>query len=321
MGCQRLGSRQLVAQRRVASVFSRLYHGMRGGVVAWQGQVRTGVMDTRGGGSHSHINYTRDGSTSLLQCHPSTRSSTCGSPTTFFFSIPRDVSVSFRFQPSLALLSPSFFASSILRLLSPRCYSSLVSASFFSLLLLFLCSIPPLLYRLFQPGPSEQEASPSSSNLLPLAFSFTLFLSLFLAHSSPSPFASRIRLRFDRVSRAFHFPPEIPLSPPFLSPTSYYYPSSRDLHTGLVSPFGRRRYRAIRERDVSIVSSIRCPIIRKQDDSTSVERSFDSFLLFFSRSFHILELLASAISILLVFVLSHFLHRANRWQSSRSARN
>lgn len=31
MGCQRLGSRQLVAQRRVASVFSRLYHGMRGG--------------------------------------------------------------------------------------------------------------------------------------------------------------------------------------------------------------------------------------------------------------------------------------------------
>lgn len=258
MGCQRLGSRQLVAQRRVASVFSRLYHGMRGGVVAWQGQVRTGVMDTRGGGSHSHINYTRDGSTSLLQCHPSTRSSTCGSPTTFFFFIPRDVSVSFRFQPSLALLSPSFFASSILRLLSPRCYSSLVSASFFSLLLLFLCSIPPLLYRLFQPGLSEQEASPSSSNLLPLAFSFTLFLSLFLAHSSPPPlhlaFASALiayrelftfRPRSLCPRRSFRRPPTTIRPPGICTPVSFHRLADDD-----IARFENAMFRSFRRYDV-----------------------------------------------------------------------
>lgn len=117
--------------------------------------------DERGsGGSRARFENWRDGyarsgwrqpfayqlHTRWLQssCHPSTRSSTCGLPSrayraspTIFFSIPRDVSVSF-LPLSLAQssLSSSFFAS------SPP-FSSLlffvrsVSASFFTL---FLCS-------------------------------------------------------------------------------------------------------------------------------------------------------------------------------------
>lgn len=138
MGCQRLVrvSSWLCDEARVASVFSRLYHGMRegrgGGVDPGPGS-RTGVMDTRarGGGSLSHIKYTRGGSSP--RCHPSTRSSTCGlpsrayraSPTIFFPPFPSLETYPFRFYLSLSPNPSSLsLSSSLLASFPPRYYSS-----------------------------------------------------------------------------------------------------------------------------------------------------------------------------------------------------
>lgn len=175
MGCQRLGSRQLVAQRRVASVFSRLYHGMRGG--------RSGC-GAAGPGSNRRDGYARWRQPFAYQVHARWLQQSPPVPSFHTFLHLRLADHLLLFHPSRRIRFVSFFASSILHLLSPRYYSS-VSASFFFLLLLFLCSIPPLLCHLFQPGSTKEEEASSSSNLLPLAFSL-LFLSLFLAHSSSS---------------------------------------------------------------------------------------------------------------------------------------
>lgn len=242
MGCQRFRvSSWLCDEARVASVFSRLYHGMRegrgGGVDPGPGS-RTGVMDTRarGGGSLSHIKYTRGGSSP--RCHPSTRSSTCGlpsrayraSPTIFFPPFPSLETYPFRFYLSLSL-AQSIQSLSPLRFSPP------------SLLAIILCSLRELLHfvSLFHsphprpfslPFQSHQRLHQRPcSNLLPLAFFPPLPLFL-LAHSSLlcirlSPFPALsiayISYRVEIATRAFHFLPEIPLFP-FLS-------SSRDLHS------------------------------------------------------------------------------------------
>lgn len=242
MGCQRLVrvSSWLCDEARVASVFSRLYHGMRegrgGGVDPGPGS-RTGVMDTRarGGGSLSHIKYTRGGSSP--RCHPSTRSSTCGlpsrayraSPTIFFPPFPSLETYPFRFYLSL---SPNPFSlslsSSLLASFPPRYYSSFAPrASSLCFFVPFAASSPflPTLSVSPKTSPKTLLESSSASFFPPLPLFLLAHSSLLCIRLSPFPALSiaYISYRVEIATRAFHFLPEIPLFP-FLS-------SSRDLHS------------------------------------------------------------------------------------------
>lgn len=201
MGCQRLVrvSSWLSDEARVASVFSRLYHGMREGrAVVWQGQVRTGVMDTRarGGGSLSHINYTRDGSSPrailphvppLAACHLERIEPR--RPSSFPFSIPRDVSVSF------LPLARSLWSSLLFVFFPP--FSSLlffvrsVSASFFAL---FLCSIRRILA--LSPYPFQPDSF--TKDLLRIFFRYSFSFSSF-----SNPLVVPLHLAFAFFDRVF----------------------------------------------------------------------------------------------------------------------
>lgn len=233
-GVSEIGSRQFVALRRVASVFSRLYHGMREGRVDPEPGSRTGVMDTRGrdGGSLSHINYTRGGSSPrailphvppLAACHlerieprrPSSFPSLETYPFRFYLSLLPNRLCPLRFSPP--------------PLLSPRYYSSFARYPRASSLCFFVrvAASSPFLPTPFSLAPSPKTFLESSSAsffpslpLLSLAHSSSLCISHLLAFP-PLSIAYRVQI----ATRAFHFLPEIPLFP-FLSPSS-----SRDLHS------------------------------------------------------------------------------------------